>query len=167
VTVVMDGRGKVGTFEAKLQDIDAGRTKHRHGGMVHTHDHHHDWQMEGESKKGEEQDETHTHSEKIHTLYNEEEIGVAASRNEAVHFINVLSRKHEEAGLKSHDEDLILLFLRCDATLREADDSRTWLDDITDALILPLDDNSNTAAENAYQTCQCSIICNRLFLNRH
>jgi len=151
VTVVMDGRGKVGTFEAKLQDIDAGRTKHRHGGMVHTHDHHHDWQMEGESKKGEEQDETHTHSEKIHTLYNEEEIGVAASRNEAVHFINVLSRKHEEAGLKSHDEDLILLFLRCDATLREADDSTTWLDGITDALILPLDDNSNTAAENAYQ----------------
>ncbi|KAL7473559.1 hypothetical protein ACHAXS_014002 [Conticribra weissflogii] len=150
VTVVMDGRGKVGTFEAKLQDIDAGRTKHRHGAMVHTHDHHHDWQMEGESKKGEQKDESHTHSEKIHTLYNEEAIGVAASRNEAVHFINVLSRKHEEAGLKTRDEDLILLFLRCDATFREADESRTWLDDVTDALILPLDDGDN-AAEYSYQ----------------
>ncbi|KAK1747715.1 hypothetical protein QTG54_001678 [Skeletonema marinoi] len=49
VTVVMDGRGKVGTFEAKLDDIDAGRTMHRHGGEVHTHDHRHE--LEGEQKK--------------------------------------------------------------------------------------------------------------------
>ncbi len=138
VTVVMDGRGKVGTFEAKLQDIDAGRTRHRHGGEIHTHDHHlTDWQHhdhEGEKKE----EEGHYHSEKIHTLYNHEAIGVSASRKEAVHFINVLSRKHEQAGLKSPDEDLILLFLSVDSRLREFnDDNRTWLDDVTDALILP------------------------------
>ena len=148
VTVVMDGRGKLGTFEAKLQDIDAGRTKHRHGGMVHTHDHHHDWQMEGKSKEGEENDETHTHSEKIHTLYNHEATGISASRNEAVHFINVLARKHEEAGLKSHDEDLILLFLRCDATLQESEEAHTWLDDVTDGLVLSPTDTSNIDASN-------------------
>eukprot|EP00986_Skeletonema_menzelii_P015528 scaffold11942_cov137-Skeletonema_menzelii.AAC.2 len=127
VTVVMDGRGKVGSFETKLEDIDAGRTSHRHGGEVHTHDHHHD--LEGK--------EGHYHSEKIHTLYNHEAVGVSASRKEAVHFINVLSRKHEEAGIKSPDEDLILLFLSVESRLREFhDNSRTWLDDVTDALIL-------------------------------
>ena len=41
VTVVMDGRGKIGRFESKLNDIDAGRTAHRHGDEVHTHDDHH------------------------------------------------------------------------------------------------------------------------------
>eukprot|EP00984_Skeletonema_dohrnii_P005270 scaffold1843_cov107-Skeletonema_dohrnii-CCMP3373.AAC.1 len=132
VTVVMDGRGKVGTFEAKLDDIDAGRTMHRHGGEVHTHDHHHE-QLEGEQKEG----EGHYHSEKIHTLYNHEGMGVSASRKEAIHFINVLSRKHEQAGIKSPEEDLILLFLSVDSRLKEFDDNnRTWLDDVTDALIL-------------------------------
>ncbi len=128
VTVVMDGRGKVGTFEAKLDDIDAGRTRHRHGGEIHTHDHHRDH----EGNEGQ-----HYHSEKIHTLYNHEAVGVSASRKEAVHFINILSRKHEQAGIKSPDEDLILLFLSVDARLKEFhDDNRTWLDDVTDALIL-------------------------------
>lgn len=137
VTVVMDGRGKVGTFEAKLEDIDAGRTRHRHGGEIHTHDHHPDWQHDHDGKK-KKQEEGHYHSEKIHTLYNHEAIGVSASRKEAVHFINVLSRKHEQAGLKSPDEDLILLFLSVDSRLREFnDDNRTWLDDVTDALIVP------------------------------
>ncbi len=136
VTVIMDGRGKVGSFEAKLEDIDAGRTSHRHGGEVHTHDHHHD--LEGK--------EGHYHSEKIHTLYNHEAVGVSASRKEAVHFVNVLSRKHEEAGIKSPDEDLILLFLSVESRLREfQDDDRTWLDDVTDALILSpsIDENQD------------------------
>jgi hypothetical protein len=134
----MDGRGKVGTFEAKLQEIDAGKTRHRHGGEIHTHDHHlRDWQHN--DHEGEKEEEGgHYHSEKIHTLYNHEAIGVSASRKEAVHFVNVLSRKHEQAGLKSPDEDLILLFLSVDSRLREFDDvNRTWLDDVTDALILP------------------------------
>ena len=129
VTVVMDGHGKVGAFEAKLADIDDGRTRHRHGAEAHKHNH-----QEGEDKD----EDWHYHSEKIQTLYNNEALGVSASRKEAVHFINVLSRKHEQAGIKSHDEDLILLFLSADARLREFNnDNRTWLDDVTDALILP------------------------------
>mmetsp|Transcript_3160 Transcript_3160/g.6616 ORF Transcript_3160/g.6616 Transcript_3160/m.6616 type:complete len:1023 (+) Transcript_3160:49-3117(+) len=145
VTVVMDGRGKVGTFEAKLDDIDAGRTMHRHGGEVHTHDHHHE--LEGEQKEG----EGHYHSEKIHTLYNHEGMGVSASRKEAVHFINVLSRKHEQAGIKSPEEDLILLFLSVDSRLKEFDDdNQTWLDDVTDALILSPSIDENQDISNKF-----------------
>jgi len=166
VTVVMDGRGKVGTFESRLQDIDAGRTSHRHGSSVHTHDHHEDssWNNmmkgyeqndkannkggKGEVEKDETKKETHAHSEKIHTIYNHESMGVSASRKEAVQFINILSKKHEEAGLKPPEEDLILLLLRCDARLREFEGKKTWLDDVTDALILTpsLDDTSGLAS---------------------
>ena len=139
VTVVMDGRGKTGTFESKLQDIDQGRTAHRHGTQTHAHDQHHDWLVDGHSKKkkSNEEKEDHAHSEKIHTIYNHESIGVSASRKEAVQFINILSSKHEEAGIKSQDEELLLLFLRCDAQLVGGEKQvRTWLDDVTDALIL-------------------------------
>ena len=150
VTVVMDGRGKIGEFENKLLDIDDGRTVHRHGNQVHTHDHHlpHEKtkmkKKDNNDNKGEDghgkEEEDHAHSEKIHTIYNHEAIGISASRKEAVQFINILSNKHEEAGLKSLDEELILLLLRCDAQLKEEkgrmSSGRTWLDDVTDALIL-------------------------------
>jgi len=139
VTVVMDGRGKTGTFESKLQDIDQGRTAHRHGTQTHAHDQHHDWLVDGNSKKkkSNEEKEDHAHSEKIHTIYNHESIGVSASRKEAVQFINILSSKHEQAGIKSQDEELLLLFLRCDAQLVGKEKQvQTWLDDVTDALIV-------------------------------
>lgn len=133
VTVVMDGRGKMGWFESKIQDIDSGKTAHRHGEEVHKH-------QKVDSKenvdKGENSVEHHAHSEKIHTIYNHASKGVSASRKEAVSFINILATKHEQAGLKSPEEDPILLFLRCDASLREFKGKRTWLDDVTDALVL-------------------------------
>ena len=82
-------------------------------------------------------EEEHVHSQKVHAIYNRQAMGVSASRDMAVRFINVLARKHEEAGLKSVEEDLILLLLRCDSTLREVEGvERTWLDDVTNALIL-------------------------------
>lgn len=133
VTVVMDGRGKIGSFESKIQDVDAGRTRHRHGGQIHSHDHHKEWEKDpsGNDK------EVHAHSEKIHILYNHEALGIVQSRKRGVQFINVLNGKHEEAGLKSSDEDLILLFLRCDGMFHEEEEGeQTWLDDITDALIV-------------------------------
>ena len=133
VTVVMDGRGKTGPFESKIQDVDAGRTRHRHGGQIHSHDHHKEWEKDpsGNDK------EVHAHSEKIHILYNHEALGIVQSRKRGVQFINVLNGKHEEAGLKSSDEDLILLFLRCDGMFHEEEEGeQTWLDDITDALIV-------------------------------
>jgi len=165
VTVIMDGRGKVGEFEASLNNIDSGRTAHRHGNQVHTH------KKEDEEKKKkkdekekhsnneEEAEETHAHSEKIHAIYNHESIGVAASRREGVQLINILAHEHEAAGLKSPEEDLILLFLRCDARLLESEHStqetshrrdRTWLDDVTDALILsPIEEGYDNMENDA------------------
>eukprot|EP00804_Cyclotella_cryptica_P002281 CCRYP_004017-RA/>CCRYP_004017-RA protein AED:0.24 eAED:0.24 QI:148/1/1/1/1/1/6/1023/1015 len=141
VTVVMDGRGKVGSFESRMADIDAGRTRHRHGGRVHSHDHHEEWE---EGHGDETSKEVHAHSEKIYILYNHETRGVVGSRKRGVHFTNVLARKHEEAGLKSNEEDLIVMFLRCDGMFREEDDNkRTWLDDVTDALIVGYDGDMN------------------------
>lgn len=132
VTVVLDGRGKVGSFESQMEDVDAGRTRHRHGGRVHSHDHHKEWDKEAGNEK-----EVHAHSEKIHILYNHEALGVVASRKRGVQFTNVLVKKHEGAGLKSADEDLILVFLRCDGMFHEVEEGeRTWLDDVTDALIV-------------------------------
>lgn len=137
VTVVLDGRGKVGSFESKIQDVDAGRTRHRHGGRVHSHDHHKNWEEKDASGA---EKEVHAHSEKIHILYNHETLGVVKSRKRGVQFINVLTRKHEEAGLKSKEEDLILVFLRCDGMFHEEEEGdRTWLDDVTDALIVGSD----------------------------
>ena len=133
VTVVLDGRGKLGSFESKLQDVDAGRTRHRHGGKVHSHDHHKEWGKDA-------QKEVHAHSEKIHILYNHEGLGVVKARKRGVQFVNILAKKHEEAGLKSSQEDLILVFLRCDALFHEEEEGeRTWLDDVTDALIIKSD----------------------------
>lgn len=132
VTIVLDGRGKVGSFESKIEDVDAGRTRHRHGGRVHSHDHHKEWDKgaSGSDK------EVHAHSEKIHIMYNHEALGTVKSRKRGVQFINVLKGKHEDAGLKSAEEDLILLFLRCDGMFHEEDGERTWLDDVTDALVV-------------------------------
>ena len=158
VTVVLDGVEASTKFEMRLDDIDSGRTAHRHGNEVHTHDHHQqqqhgrDWKdkerrlvkNKGGGKGSAEEveregKEAHSHSEKIHTIHNKESRGVSSSRKMGVDFINILAKKHEEAGLKSNEEDLILLFLRCDAILRENEDKdsrRTWLDDVTEALIL-------------------------------
>ena len=138
VTVVLDGRGKVRSFESKIEDIDAGKTRHRHGGRVHSHDHHKEWDKDASGNEK----EVHAHSEKIHIVYNHESMGVVKSRKMGAKFINVLSRKHEEAGLKSAEEDLILVFLGCDGKFHEEEEGeRTWLDDVTDALIVGSDEN--------------------------
>jgi hypothetical protein len=182
VAVVMDGReggdvkttpaaaGVVGKeFEARLRDVDSGRTAHRHGNRVHVH--HDNEEEEGveeedgslekeEEEEEEEEAEEHSHSTKVHVVYNRNGLGVSASRDAGTRFVNALVREHEGAGLKSAEEELILLFLRCDSTLRESppmgvglgeEDGgggvvgrRTWLDDVTDALIPTPDDYSAT-----------------------
>ena len=137
VVVVMDGRvgGTNHQFERWLRDVDSGKTAHRHGDQIHTHDETttNNGEDDGDEKKEEEE---HVHSQKVHAIYNRQAMGVSASRDEAVRFINVLVQKHEEAGLKSTEEELLLLLLRCDSSLREMEGiERTWLDDVTDALI--------------------------------
>lgn len=58
---------------------------------------------------------------------------MAASRLVAFDFINVLQRKHEEAGLKSPNEDIILLLMEAGTKLQ----SSKWLSAVTSALIIP------------------------------
>ncbi len=58
---------------------------------------------------------------------------MAASRLDAVEFVRVLESKHESAGLKSQDEDLILLLLQAGSVLKD----RKWLGEVTSALIVP------------------------------
>ena len=180
VAVVMDGRVNVRTtaagagkeFEARLRDVDSGRTAHRHGNRAHVH--HDEEKEEGveedgsrgggkEEEKEKEKEEEHSHSTKVHVIYNRKSLGVSASRDAGTRFVNALVREHEGAGLKSAEEELILLFLRCDSTLREFPPmgggegpgeengsggggvgGRTWLDDVTDALIPTPDDYSKT-----------------------
>ncbi len=105
-------------------------------------------EYESTAKQEDKGNEENYHPEKIYTIYNTQSLGVSASRRKAAQFVNVLVRKHEESGSKSKEEELILLFLRCDAQIRElydenneggddgADDSRIWLDDVSDALLL-------------------------------
>jgi hypothetical protein len=143
VVVVMDGRvgGTNHQFERWLRDVDSGKTAHRHGIQTHTHDETTTTTTtttsNGEDDKDEkEEEEEHVHSQKIHAIYNRQAMGISASRDEAVRFVNVLVQKHEEAGLKSTEEELLLLLLRCDSSLRDMEGmERTWLDDVTDALI--------------------------------
>lgn len=58
---------------------------------------------------------------------------MVASRLDAVDFVRVLESKHEGAGLKSQDEDLILLLLQGGSVLKD----HKWLGEVTSALIVP------------------------------
>jgi hypothetical protein len=73
------------------------------------------------------------HFKKIHVLFNPVRLGVAASRLDAVEFIQLLEKMHISAGLKSVDEDLILLLLQAGTQLK----GTKWLAEVTSALIVP------------------------------
>ena len=117
----MDG---VASDEQLMQDlnaIDLGAFPHWHGLRPDQH-------QTGEKKEGEKD----THGKKIHVLFSNEKQGMAASRSDAVDFISLLAKKHEQKGLKSPEEDLILLLLQSGANLV----SRKWLFPVTSALIV-------------------------------
>jgi hypothetical protein len=99
-------------------------------GVAHWHGLRPDIHKAGERKDGE---DDNPHSRKMHIMFNPTKKGVAASRLDAFEFIDVLQRKHEEAGLKSPDEDLILLLMEAGAKLQ----SSKWLTGVTGALIVP------------------------------
>lgn len=50
--------------------------------------------------------------QKIHVIFNEQRVGLYASRRDAVDFIHILEDSHESKGLKSHEEDLILVLMQ-------------------------------------------------------
>mmetsp|Transcript_42166 Transcript_42166/g.101416 ORF Transcript_42166/g.101416 Transcript_42166/m.101416 type:complete len:1036 (-) Transcript_42166:81-3188(-) len=123
VCTVLDGHGEDTTLVKNLQSIDSGGVAHWHGDKPDIHG-------PGEQKEGEDEN---PHSKKIHSIFNPNKKGVAASRLAAFDFINVLQRKHEEAGLKSPNEDIILVLMEAGTKFQ----SSKWLGAVTSALIIP------------------------------
>jgi hypothetical protein len=122
VCVVVDGHAEDSEFQKKLEKIDAGSVPHWHGIRADIH-------LPGQKAE----DDEDPHGRKMHVLFNEQKRGVAASRLDAVDFIDLLQKKYENAGLKSVQEDLLLLLMESGAQLTD----KNWLGSVTSALIVP------------------------------
>ena len=125
VTVVVDGHSENKELLKKLKRIDDGAIPHWHGLRPDIH----------ETPKGgvggEADDDPH--GSKVHVIFNPQKLGVTESRADGVEFVRILQKHHEEAGLKSQEEDLILLLMQGGAQLT----ARSWLEPVTEALIVP------------------------------
>lgn len=133
ICAVMDGHESDSTLLTELDKIEKGSVPHWHGLRPEIH-------LTGGSHE--------EHSKKIHVLFNPRKRGVAASRIDAADFIDLLRHKHEAAGLKSPQEDLILLLLEGGTQLID----NKWLPAVTSSLIVPPPllnaENDDDATEN-------------------
>jgi hypothetical protein len=131
ICAVLDGHEDDPTLLGELTKIEQGSVPHWHGLQPHIHMTHN-------------KEDDDAHSKKIHVLFNPTKRGVAASRLDAAEFIELLQSKHEAAGLKSTQEDLILLLMEGGAQLTDT----KWLAATTSSLIVP-PPLLNVAAEGA------------------
>lgn len=122
VCVVVDGRASDSELIKELNRIDSGASPHWHGLRADVH-----------SPEESDQEDKAAHGTRIHVLFNDEVRGIAESRADGVEFIHVLASKHESTGLKSPQEDLILLLLQSGVEFNNKD----WLEPVTGALIVP------------------------------
>ena len=122
VVVVVDGHKPDKMLIEDLKKIDSGTIPHWHGLRPDLH---------GAGPTADDEDDPH--GNKVHVLFNEEKRGLAESRKDAVDFLKILEKHHLETGLKSPQEDLILLLLQAGAQLTD----RHWLGPVTEALIVP------------------------------
>eukprot|EP00980_Cylindrotheca_fusiformis_P005589 scaffold1184_cov132-Cylindrotheca_fusiformis.AAC.10 len=122
ICAVLDGHEEDATLLSELARIEQGSVPHWHGLRPDNH------AAQSTNKDGED-----VHTKKIHVLFNPTKLGVAASRLDAAEFIQLLQGKHEAAGLKSTQEDLILLLLQGGAELTDT----KWLPATTSSLIVP------------------------------
>lgn len=106
----------------ELEKIDSGAVPHFHGSEADIH-----------QPEESDADDKAAHGSRIQVLFNDEKRGVAESRADAVAFLHMLSEKHETNGLKSPQEDLLLLLLQSGAQFEDND----WLAPVTGALIVP------------------------------
>ena len=127
VTVVVEGKASDAALEHELHAMEEGSIPHWHGTRADVHN------SDGGDKNKEEQHEETEHGRKIHVIFNQEAIGVSASREDAVDFVHLLAQYHEQAGLKSPAEDLLLVLLEAGAQLQ----SHKWIAPVTQALIVP------------------------------
>eukprot|EP00934_Nitzschia_sp_Nitz4_P007586 Nitzschia sp. Nitz4//scaffold3_size479765//456684//459593//NITZ4_000191-RA/size479765-augustus-gene-1.631-mRNA-1//-1//CDS//3329551031//7576//frame0 len=120
ICTVLEGLDQDAAFERRLRDIDAGSVPHWHGLRMDIH-------------SGGADHDQEPHGRKIHAMFHPRPLGVAASRMEAVQFVKLLEKKHIDAGLKSPEEDLILVFMHAGVHFADA----KWLPAVTNALIVP------------------------------
>jgi hypothetical protein len=139
VVVVVDGADKDSDLVKDLAMIDSGSIPHWHGMRPDLHN-----EKKGSKQKEEEEggDRDDPHGRKVHVMFNPTKLGLVESRDDAVNFINLLKKHHEESGLKSPEEDLILVLMESGAQLV----GTKWLPAVTDALIVP----PPIIAENEY-----------------
>jgi hypothetical protein len=126
VAVVVDGHAHDKELVKKLQRIDDGAIPHWHGLRPDIHQ-----TTKGDNDAADQEDEPHGH--KVHVIFNPTKVGVTESRADAVEFVRILQKHHEDVGLKTQEEDLILLLMQGGAQLT----ARSWLDPVTEALIVP------------------------------
>ena len=131
----MDGVESDSELIKKLTAIDQGAIPHWHGLRpdIHTSSDAKGGAAASKKDKDANSGEEEPHGKKIHVLFSKHKQGVAASRSDAVDFISLLSKKHERAGIKSQEEDLILVIMKAGAELT----SHKWLSPVTSALIVP------------------------------
>jgi len=122
LTAILDGHAEDKELLEEMRKIDSGSVPHWHGFRPDIH-----------IGKKEDKDGDDPHGHKVHVMFQPERQGLAASRLDAAEFIQLLKTKHEAAGLKSTEEDLILLFLEAGSQLTD----RKWIDAVTSALIVP------------------------------
>ena len=137
ICVVMDGHDSDQGLIDELHKIDQGSVPHWHGLRPDIHilgkKHKDDITTAGEDDEDSKDHKENEHGRKIHVMFNAEKQGLSASRADAVEFVSLLEKNHEKAGLKSPEEDLILLLLESGAQLLD----RKWLAPVTSALIVP------------------------------
>ena len=131
VTVVVDGLASThhAEWQADLHKIQSGQIPHWHGLRPDLH-------SANNEKNENNEDASHhamLHDSKVHVMFNEEPLGITACRQDGADFIHILSKHHEGAGLKSTDEDTLLLLVQAGTVLT----SRQWLPTVTQALIVP------------------------------
>jgi len=124
ICAVMDGVASDAKLVKKLNQMDEGAVPHWHGLK----------KLMSQKLDDDDDEEEEPHGKKTYVLFNGDgETGTAASRNDAVAFITLLEEKHEQAGLKSPEEDLLLVFLKSGAELND----KQWLKPVTSALVVP------------------------------
>jgi hypothetical protein len=103
ITIVVEGHANDQPFVDRLTQLDRGTTPHWHGLRPHIHD---GGEVATDGGGGDHADQ------KIHVIFNEQPLGLAQARQDAVHFIQILEDTHEAQNLKSHEEDLILVLMQ-------------------------------------------------------
>jgi hypothetical protein len=106
ITVVVEGSALDAQFVDRLTQLDRGTTKHWHGLRPDIHS------SNGANQPSDAAVVDDHADQKIHVIFNAQPLGLAQARQDAVNFIQILEDTHEAQGLKSHEEDLILVLMQ-------------------------------------------------------